>query len=493
MTEINARSAALECLMAVTDEGRFSHLVLNAAREKYAWLPEEEKALLSRIVHGTLEHLLQIDVILNRYSTVKVPRMKSVVRGVLRMSLYQLLFLDRIPPRAVIFEAVKLTEQRGLRGLKGFVNAVLRNLAAHRGELLAEIRRSGSLSFRYSCPDWIVKKLVREIGKGDAEQVLRAALEPETLYVRMLHRGRNFPADEEPSSKESPEEKRKFREDRARPEELFRESPHCAGIYAVPAGKSREAAALIAEGSAYAQDVSSAIALTAASPAEGETVFDLCASPGGKSVAAADLMGGSGIVRSFDLTEQKVRRIRENAERTGYASVIRAEVSDAAVFRPEFSEQADLVIADLPCSGLGVLGRKPDLKLRLKEEDAAALAALQKKILGCAAAYVKPGGRLLYSTCTISRAENEENRDWFLREHPEFSAPDLTGKLPFLAEGTRRPAEGERPPEDAETGQGGSAAAKTLSAGYLQILPQMFHSDGFFFALFVKDGKRSEN
>lgn len=454
MTDPDARSAALECLMAVTDEGKFSHLVLNAAREKYAWFPEEEKALLSRLVHGTLEYLFQIDVILNRYSTVRVRKMKPVVRGVLRMSVYQLLYLDRIPPRAVIYEAVKLTEQRGLRGLKGFVNAVLRSISAHREELREEIRESGDLSFRYSCPEWIAKKLVQEIGPENAAEALRLSLEPETMYLRMLH-GRK------------PEE-----------DASFRESPFCAGMFPVPPEKVREAAQLVSEGAAYAQDLSSAIAVGAAAPKAGETVFDLCASPGGKSIAAADRMSGSGIVRSFDLTEGKAARIRENAERTGFGGMIRVGISDASVLREDFAEKADLVIADLPCSGLGVLGRKPDLKLRLREEDIEVLSALQRKILGCAASYVKRGGRLLFCTCTVSRAENEENRSWFLREHPEFYAPDLREEGDFRMKAL----------EQALTG-----FSDTLSEGYLQILPQMFHSDGFFFALFRKDGKQSED
>jgi 16S rRNA (cytosine967-C5)-methyltransferase len=174
-------------------------------------------------------------------------------------------------------------------------------------------------------------------------------------------------------------------------------------------------------------------------------------------------MEGSGQVLAFDLTEEKVQILNQNAERAGLAGMIRGETGDATVFRQELEGSADLVIADLPCSGLGVLGQKPDIRLNLKEEQIPELAALQRTMLGQAARYVRPGGKLLFSTCTISRRENEDNRAWFLETHPEFR------------------------PEPVETGESlfpGLSGRPELSEGYLQMLPGEFPCDGFFFALF---------
>ena len=231
---------------------------------------------------------------------------------------------------------------------------------------------------------------------------------------------------------------------------------------------------LIRSGKAYIQDLSSALAVRAAAPAPGETVLDLCAAPGGKSIAAADLMGRQGTVYSFDLTEAKAELIRENAERCGMSGIIQTGVSDAEIFREELKETAELVIADLPCSGLGVLGQKPDIRLNTRPENLETLPALQRRILKNAAEYVKPGGRLLFSTCTLNPAENEENRSWFLEQEPEFSPADLKTRLPELAAA------------EEEAVRTGKRKESGLSRGEMRLMPDLYPCDGFYFALFEK-------
>ena len=196
------------------------------------------------------------------------------------------------------------------------------------------------------------------------------------------------------------------------------------------------------------------------------TVIDLCAAPGGKSMAAADLMGNTGLIRAFDLTEAKVELIRENASRNGF-SCIQTSENDARIFREDLEGTADLVIADLPCSGLGVIGRKPDIRRNASPEGIASLAALQREILSAAVRYVKPGGKLLFSTCTMTFAENDENRAWILASFPDFTPVDLSEGLPLPAE---------------------VPGAETLKEGYFQILPGALPCDGFFFSLFRKTG-----
>ena len=454
MIKENARSVALDCLMLTVEEGQFSHAVLNGARAKYAWMTPEDRSFFTRLVHGTLEYLIQADRILNARSSVKVRKMKPAVRNILRMSVYQLLYLDRIPARAVISEAVNLTAARGLHGLKGFVNAVLRRVSSEREEILKEIAESRDLSFRYSCPEWIAALLEKQYGRARAEQALEAFLQPQPLWFRrnrtMERRNENEAAQAAASAGNGGENG----------------CPWCPDVTGLRDGGKLREPELLNSGAGWIQDLSSAIALRAAAPAPGMTVIDLCAAPGGKSMAAADLMEDSGIVRAFDLTEGKVELIRENAVRNGF-SCIRAEQNDARIFREDLEGTADLVIADLPCSGLGVMGRKPDIRLNASPEGIASLAELQKEILRNAVRFVRPGGRLLFSTCTMTFAENDENRAWLLQNYPELSPVDLTGTLPELSE---------------------VPGAETLKEGWFQILPGVLPCDGFFFSLYRKAG-----
>lgn len=450
MTELSARAVALDCLMAVTEEGQFSHTVLNSAREKYAWMPPEDRAFFGRLVHGSLEHMLQSDRITDRYSSVRTEKMKPVIRSIFRLSVYQLLQLDRVPVHAVTNEAVKLTEKRGLRGLKGFVNAVLRKIGAEREALRAELRESGDLSLKYSCPEWMISRFTADFGAGEAEAMLSAFLRPADFSVRLNRRalqksGKVFP----------PEEGR----------ERWRQSALCPEIYVAEGAEETEAFRYIRDGLIFAQDLSSALAVAAAQPKPEETVIDLCAAPGGKSLAAADLMDGRGHILSLDISGRRVALLRENVRRNGFEAIISAECGDAAVCREALCESADLVIADLPCSGLGVLGRKPDIKLHVSEESIRKLAVLQRSMLRNALRYVKPGGRLLFSTCTVTREENLENRAWLLREYPAYVPVDLGDVLRQLE---------------------GRTGTDTLRDGYLQLLPQHFGCDGFFFSVFQR-------
>ncbi|KAB0576443.1 16S rRNA (cytosine967-C5)-methyltransferase [Fusobacterium naviforme] len=450
MTEVSARSVALDCLMAVTEEGQFSHTVLNGAREKYAWMAPEDRAFFGRLVHGSLERLIQLDWALDHCSSVKTKKMKPVIRNILRLSVYQLLFLDRVPAHAVTNEAVRLTEKRGLRGLKGFVNAVLRRIAQERESLLAALSGHAELGLRRACPAWIAARLEGQYGSALAEQILTAFLAPRGLSVHV-----NRTALEK-DGVQFPEKGR---------EKLWKRSACCPDIYSTEAAEGAAALSYIESGVVFVQDLSSALAVMAAAPAAGERVIDLCAAPGGKSLAAADFMRGAGEIRSFDISERKLALVRENAARCGFAGIIHPELWDAEALKPELVGEADLVIADLPCSGLGVLGGKPDIKLRLKEESIAELAALQRRFLKNAVAYVKPGGRLLFSTCTITEEENQENRRWLLAEYPELGSVDLRDRLAALK---------------------GIPGADTLAEGWMQLLPGALPCDGFFFSVFQK-------
>lgn len=447
MTDVSVRSVSLDCLMAVTEEGKFLSPVLNEALKKYAWMQERDRAFISRLVHGTLEYMMQIDRIIERCSSVKLKKMKPAVRNILRLSVYQIFHMDRVPDRAVCFEAVNLTGKRGLFGLKGFVNGVLRHIISEREKTEKSIAESRDLSFRYSVPEWIADRLKLQYGEKTAEIILKAFLVPQPLSIRLS------------------------RAKRAEALELLKNSgaggtvTQCRynpDIYYLTEFDSLGENVLLKSGCAFVQDLSSSLAVKAADLKEGNTVFDVCAAPGGKSLYAADLLNGTGEVLSMDVSTAKTDLIRENILKSGLKN-IRTEESDAAVYREELAGRADVVLADLPCSGLGVINGKPDIKLHASEEGCRALSGKQLEILNNVCRYVKPGGKLVYSTCTISREENEDNRIRFLKEHPEYSPLDFSGQMP---EGI---------------------FSETLRDGYIQLLPGVHPCDGFFISVFKKE------
>lgn len=450
MTEPTARSVALDALLLTAEEGRFMHAVLDGLLQKYAWMSPEDRALLTRLVHGTLEYQIQLDRVIGTYSTVKVRRMKPVVREVLRMSVYQLLYLDRIPARAVCFEAVELTKKRGFAGLSGFVNGVLRHIAGEREQILSSVSGSSDLSFRYSMPEWIVNLLLAGYGREKTVRILESFLTVHPVCIRL--NGSRFA---------SADEREKAVRELAQSVHVER-SPYRNDILYLSGIDRLADLEIIRSGRAFVQDLSSALSVTAADPQPGNIVFDVCAAPGGKSIEAADLLAGTGHVTAMDLRADKVELIRENIRRSGMKNV-EAAVRDAAVFDPALAEQADIVLADLPCSGLGVIGGKPDIRLHATEEGCRELAALQKTILDNVSAYVKHGGRLVYSTCTVNPAENGENRLYFLNRHPEFHPLPLR-LLPQDTEG-----------------------CGTQQEGWLQLLPGVHPCDGFFIAAFEKE------
>ncbi len=444
MTGPNARSVALDCLLLIAEEGQFSHVVLAAARDKFAWMAEEDRALTERLVHGSLEYLPRLDRLIALRSKTPFRKLKPVIRCILRLSLYQILYLSRIPAHAVVNEAVKLTERRGLFGLKGFVNAMVRRFSREREAMLTESAESADAELRLALPDWLAARFIREFGAEEAEKLAASFLKPAPLSLR-LNRTKFIAAGE-----------------RAAVTEGLMQSPYCEDSFVAREGLTASLRTRIDGGFFFVQDLSSSLAVAAAAPKRGERVLDLCAAPGGKTLAAADFMRGEGTVISADLTAQKVERIAENLARTGFSACVKPEQSDAAVFRKDWEAAFDLVIADLPCSGLGVLGRKPDIKLRLKEADIAALQELQRRFLRNAIRYIRPGGRLLYSTCTLTAEEDEENVRWMLDSFPELSPLDFSMALPEIGD------------------------TEACRKGAVKLLPSRLPLDGFFISMFRK-------
>ncbi len=414
---INLRELALDMLLEIMEKGGYSHLVLREVLDKYGYLEKQERAFLTRLTEGTIERTIELDAVLNRYSKIAVSRMKPLIRNLLRLSVYQLRCMDNVPDSAVCNEAVKLAKKRGFGQLSGFVNGVLRSVARSKEEAVyppAKQEPASYLEIRYSMPRWIVEEWMNRYGFEKTESILKSFYEkraltirtnlqkitPDELEVRLTAKGVKVTRDDSLSYA-------------MRLEGLDR-----------PDGLEE-----FQEGAFYVQDVSSMMAAEAAEPKENSYILDVCAAPGGKSIHLAEMLRGHGTVRARDLTQAKVDRINENIMRQGLSNIT-AEVWDATVLDPDSVQKADLVVCDLPCSGLGVLRRKPDIRYKMTKEKQMELAKLQRKILDTVCRYVKPQGTLLYSTCTISELENEENTAWLLREHPEFSVSFMRQILP---------------------------------------------------------------
>lgn len=448
---VNEREIVLEVLLEITENGQFSHIILRDVLNKYQYLEKRDRAFITRVVDGTLEHMIEIDYILDQFSKVKVKKMKPVIRGILRSAVYQFKYMDSVPDHAVCSEAVKLAVRKGFSGLRGYVNGVLRAVARGLDRVEYPKDRMKELSVRYSCPEWILD-LWKKTYEPDVIEAMLADFQTEKpLTVRCC------------LNRTTPELLK---------EELEAEGLQVTGHPYLPYALCISGYDHLDELDAFrnglftVQDISSMLVSEIADPRAGAEVIDVCAAPGGKAlhmaekILLADEASGTqtcGHVEARDLTDGKVELIRENISRLGLEN-ISAVCMDASVPDEASVKKADIVIADLPCSGLGVIGKKPDLRYRAAPEGIESLIRLQRRILECVQDYVKPGGTLVYSTCTVNPGENEENVYRFLEEHPEFRPADIKDRLCEELKGS------------------------VTDGGFLQLLPGIHQSDGFFIA-----------
>ena len=396
----NTRELALDMLLAIDRDGQYSHLVLRDVLDKYQYLSKQERAFLTRLTEGTIERMLTLDYVIDQFSKTKVKKMKPLIRELMRLSVYQIMYMDGVPDAAVCNEAVKLARKRGFSGLSGFVNGVLRSVARGWKDVTFQ-----NESVRYSVPEWIIDGWNADYGRDVTEKMLEAFMQPAKITVRTN------------TQKCTPEELK----DRLSQEGVTVEA--IEGIsYAFALSGFDYLAGLgsFQDGWFYVQDISSMTVAHAADPKKGDYIIDVCAAPGGKSSHLAELLDGSGMVEARDLTEYKVGLIEENILRHDLHNM-KAVQQDATLFDEASVEKADILICDLPCSGLGVIGRKSDIRYKMTAEKAHDLAVLQQEMLDTVWKYVKRGGKLIYSTCTIHKEENEDNVAAFLQKHPQFT------------------------------------------------------------------------
>lgn len=419
---VNTRELVLGILMEVTNGNGYSHQVLRAVLEKYQYLDKKERAFITRLSEGTIQHMVELDYIINQFSKVKVNKMKPVIRNILRMGVYQLKYMDSVPDSAACNEAVKLTKKKGFGSLSGFVNGVLRNVGRNLEQVTYPDESKEpikALSVRYSVPEWLTAQWLEEYGTERTKQMMQAFLSDAPITIRTNMR------------RTTPEKlKAQLEAEGVIVERLDKgKYPELPYAFAISGFDYLNGLSSFREGLFYVQDVSSMLVAEWAAPKNGDVCIDVCGAPGGKSIHLAEKLDGTGSVEARDVSEHKVDLIRENIVRCKLSNVT-AKTWDATVLDEEAVGKADIVIADLPCSGLGVLRKKSDIKYRMNEETQRELVALQRKMLHVVADYVKPGGTLMYSTCTIHRAENEENVAWFIEQHPEFSVEKMQQIFP---------------------------------------------------------------
>ena len=403
--KINIRELSLMILLEV-EKGEKSHIVLRQVLDKYQYLSKQDRAFLTRLTEGTIERQIELDYIIDQFSKVKTNKMKPVIRNILRNGVYQIKYMDQVPDRAACNEAVNLAVKKGFKTLRGFVNGVLRNISRSLDDISfpSEKNTVAYLSVKWSMPEWIVKNWIEEYGKEKTEEIL------EMLYT---HRDTSIRVNEQQVTKEELIEKLQ------KENITVKEHPQSESVLYISGYDHLGAVKSFVEGDFQIQDASSVLVAESAGIKEGDYVIDVCAAPGGKALHAAQILRGTGHVEARDLTPYKVEMINENIRRMGFDN-IEAMEKDALVYDQDSFEKADVVIADLPCSGLGVLAKKTDLKYKINPTMQEELVELQRQILDTVYKYVKPEGTLIYSTCTIRKTENEGNTEWFLEKHPEF-------------------------------------------------------------------------
>lgn len=399
----DARDTALYALLNINENGRKANVFLRETLDRAQEMEPRDRALCEYLTQGTLSYLYAIDDVLGKHSKTPVSKLNPTIREILRMAVYQLLYADRIPASAAINEAVELARIHGLSGLSGFVNGVLRNICREAEDSEGAMKKDPASmrrilsdgAVRWSVPKWLYKKLVEDFGQGGAEAVFQSWLILRKTSVRL-----NLSRASEEQITAS------FAEDGIHAEKIL-DDPK---VYELDGLSGFGVGALTAfrKGWVTVQDASAAMLGPVAAPKKGDVILDLCAAPGGKSLLMADMCGNDCTIEARDVSPEKTKLIDENAERCGFTS-IHTKVCDALREDKSWIGKADIVIADLPCSGLGVVAKKPDIKKNLTPESITELAELQREMLKIAVKYVRPGGKLIYSTCTITKEENEQN------------------------------------------------------------------------------------
>lgn len=407
---VSARKLAVDALCKVEKDNAYSNIVLNELFSS-SDINSRDKAFISALFYGVLDRKITVDYYINRLSKVKVRKMNPITRQAIRIGVYQLIFLDKIPQSAAVNESVNIVKYSPEKRNANFVNGILRAVTRELPKL-PECKTAEDISVVYSCPVDIVKELIADYGKTAAIDILDSFLKPADVFVRVnsvITDAQGFYA-------------------RALEEGIEFEKTDDEFLLKITDSSNLFSSSLYKEGYFHVQDIASTECAKSVNAKVAERILDVCAAPGGKSFTIAEIIGDKGEIVSCDLYEQRTDLISKGAKRLKLSS-IKTICNDATVFNDALGE-FDAVLCDVPCSGWGVMRRKPEIKYK-KDTDFTGLEEIQKNILSVSARYVKKGGRLVYSTCTLRKRENEANVEWFLRNHPEFNLKEQVTRLPI--------------------------------------------------------------
>ncbi|MCX7748113.1 MAG: 16S rRNA (cytosine(967)-C(5))-methyltransferase RsmB [Clostridia bacterium] len=438
------REVALKILYEINEKDAYSNIAVNKHLESHSLNPLD-KAFVTDMVYGTLKWRLSIDWVIGHFSSVKIKKISPWILNILRMGVYQLLYMEKVPESAAVNESVNLAKRYGHTASSRFVNAVLRSIIKKKDEIHypdSQKDLEAYLSVKYSHPEWMVKNWVGRFGREFTEKLLQSNNEIPDFSVRVNRiKVTKEELVEKFKEKDIPTENGKYLEE--------------ALVIKKPMAITKTDAFIL--GDFQIQDESSMLVARALDPQKDELVMDVCSAPGGKATHIAELMDNKGTVIARDIHPHKIELIKEAARRLGL-QIIRAEVFDAQSVDPDYIKKADRVLVDAPCTGLGIIRRKPDIKWARDIEDKKEITKLQLKILSSASEYVKPGGVLVYSTCTIESEENEEIVEAFLKTKGEFELCDMEDVLPIPLKKNNQPR------------------------GMVQLYPHIDGMDGFFIA-----------
>ncbi len=393
----NPREAAVVALYKIEKEGAYLN---KAILDNSKGLSSNDRAFLNQLVMGVIRNKTYLDFLLQQYSKIKLKKLSDWVHQILRCGVYQLVLMDKIPASAACNESVKLANKFAHSGAKGYVNGVLRSISRS----LESLPQTKDLSVLYSTPEWIVEKLINQFGKETAQKILEDSLKLHPTMVRVN------------MTKTTSEELIKILEQ----EGISAEQGEEACCLNISGAIDISASDAYKNGLYTLQNINSMRAALVLSPKEDELIIDMCSAPGGKTTHIAELMNNKGKIIAFDVHEHKIELINKTAKRL-CLDIIDARVNNSEIAIEGLFNSADRVLCDVPCSGLGVIHKKPDIKWNRKSEDIAELVKIQKNILNSASKYVKSGGVLVYSTCTILKEENEEQIQEFLKDNTAFT------------------------------------------------------------------------
>ncbi|ORX24302.1 16S rRNA (cytosine(967)-C(5))-methyltransferase [Thermoanaerobacterium sp. PSU-2] len=439
---MNQRNTAFKILYDIIVKKGYSNIVLNKYLNNNE-LRDIDKSFIKEIVFGTIERKQTLDQIIDRCSSKGIKKIDNKILIILEMGLYQIIYMDKVPQYAAISEAVNLAkEYAGIHASK-FVNAVLRNYVRNSAKI--DILKSDKnvveyMAFKYSYPEWIVKRLLNNYDKDTAEDILKSLNEKPQISIRLN------------TLKIGSKDFEKILIDKGL---NFKKGSYVDDAYYIDL-KNIAGDEIYKNGFVQIQDEGAMIISKVLSPNPDDLIIDVCSAPGGKTTHISQLMNNKGKVIAFDIHEHKIDLIRMNCKRLGVNNVD-AYVFDSTKINEKYIDKADKVLADVPCTGIGIIRKKPDIKLKnYTDEDIKKLNNIQYSILSSSSKYVKKGGYILYSTCTIGREENMNIIDRFLGENKNFEISDIR---PFLSE---------------------KLASQVDGKGYLQLLPNINNTDGFF-------------